>query len=70
MLTSAAEYGSEAGECALEDGSIVTFYRVVPLYPEEMNFKIEHGAEALVDLLKEEGLPTMVDVNRPNVCDW
>ena len=70
MLTSAAEYGSEAGECALEDGSIVTFYRVVPLYPEEMDFKIEHGAEALVDLLKEEGLPTMVDVNRPNVCDW
>lgn len=51
----------------LSSGEKVLIYHVVPLYPEEMQFKIDHSAEALFALLGDKVLQSAVDMNRPNV---
>ncbi len=39
----------------------------IPLYPEELSFKIENGADALFDKLKEKGIKyKVVDIDRKN----
>lgn len=70
ILTSAAGFGDEAGECTLPDGTCVTFYRVIPIYESEMKYKIEYGAKALFDLMDEEDMDHILDIHRPNLCDW
>lgn len=52
--------------CTLPGGDEVNFYQVIPLYEEEMNYKIEHGAEALLERMDE--VSTVVDIHRRNVC--
>ena len=44
----------------------INFYQVVPLYPEEMAFKLAKSAEALDELFQERGVGFVLDVNRPN----
>lgn len=56
----------EGSDCEMPDGSLVRFYQLFPIYEEEMNFKIEHGAEALLDRFGR--ISPVVDVNRLNVC--
>ena len=70
ILTSAAGFGEEVGECTLPDGTCVTFYRMIPIYKEEMNYKIEYGAEALFDLMEEDQVDHVLDIQRPNLCSW
>jgi hypothetical protein len=40
---------------------------VIPLYAEEMRFKLDHGAEALCELLDEAGVNELLDPDRPAV---
>ena len=37
--------------CLLPDGSEANFYQVIPLYQRELAYKLEHGAEALLEKL-------------------
>lgn len=61
-------HGSEdACVCKLSGGEDVNFYQLIPLYREEMDYKCEHNADALLDLF--EGLSFVVDINRPNVLE-
>ena len=50
------------------DGRPINFYSLVPIYREEMEFKLRHGAEKLVDRLADAGVTELLDVNRKNVC--
>lgn len=52
--------------CELPNGERVNFYQIIPLYEEEMNYKIDHGAEALFDLMGE--INPVIDINRKNFC--
>ncbi len=65
--------GGEAIECELSDGDIVTFYQFIPLYEEEMLYKIENGCDALFKLLyndwKSNISKGIIDMNRANVCE-
>ena len=54
--------------CEMPDGSLVRFYQLFPIYEDEMNFKIEHGASALLERFGR--ISPVVDVNRLNVCDF
>ena len=47
-------------------GQKVAFYQLFPLYPEELEFKLEHGYDELVKLFKEE--PMVVNIHRKNYC--
>ena len=51
----------------LSSGKVINFYEVIPLYPEELAFKIENGADALFAKLREKEIPYKVlDINRKN----
>ncbi len=54
------EDGSEV--CILPSGEEVNFYQVIPLYRDEMEYKLAHDADALLD--KMEGISFVVKPNR------
>ena len=55
-----AEEGSEV--CTLPGGEEVNFYQVIPLYRDELEYKIVHDADALLD--KMTGISFVVEPNR------
>ncbi len=74
LLISALDKDSKDGEPAiakLPNDKNIFFYQIVPLYEEEMLFKLEYNAEELLDKFTEEDIPypPVVDINRPNVCE-
>lgn len=46
----------------------IHFFSVVPLYPEEMNYKLSLGAESLLDKLDRSGISELLEVDRKSVC--
>ncbi len=66
MLIHPAAFSNEDYICPLPDGSEVNFYQVIPLYREEMEFKMEHSAE---DLLKQLDVRVLiVNPDRQKFC--
>ena len=55
-----AEGGSEV--CTLPGGEEVNFYQVIPLYADELDYKLEHGADALLN--KMRGISFVVNPTR------
>ena len=53
--------------CPLPDGSEVNFYQVIPLYRQELEYKLEHDAGALIEQM--EDVDFVVYPNRPNSMD-
>ncbi len=48
----------------------INFYEIILLYPEELNFKMENGADALFDRFNEKGIQYRVlDLNRKNAIE-
>ena len=66
MLTMPYFFGQEAASCRLGNGESVNFYQLMPLFDDEMNYKLEHGAEALEDLFSES-FDLVVDIGRKSV---
>jgi hypothetical protein len=66
MLTMPYFFDQEASVCTLPDGDEINFYQVIPLYENEMNFKIQNGAEKLEDLFPDD-FDMVVDIKRKNV---
>jgi len=56
MLIYPGAFGEEAFECQLPSGDDVNFYQIIPLYEEELEFKLKNNAEALFDLMDDEDL--------------
>lgn len=54
----------------LPNGNTVFFYQLVPLYREELQYKLDVGLMSLMKRLEEAGIPypPVVDAHRPNVC--
>ena len=50
--------------CTLPSGEVVNFYQVIPLYRNEMEYKMEHDADAL--LKKMAGISFVVNPTRQN----
>lgn len=70
LLTPPAEAGQRT-VCRLPDGDEVNFYDMVPLYREELDYKISASAEELLDLFvrdSEEICLMPLDLGRKNVC--
>jgi len=54
-------------EITLPGGEQLRLYQLFPLYPEELSYKLEHGAQALVDcLMREKLLRPVLDIARAN----
>ena len=52
----------------MSSGKVINFYEVIPLYPEELAFKMGNGAETLFERFDEKGIEYKVlDLNRKNI---
>lgn len=47
-----------------KDGNKVSFLAAVPIYSDEMDFKLAHGEEALVEKLDKAGVTEILDITR------
>lgn len=59
-------------QCQLPNNEIVTFYQIIPIYEEEMVFKIKNNFEDLFNLLIQNvgiSYKGPININRPNVCE-
>ena len=45
----------------------ITFYAIVPLFEEEMNFKLRSGTDALLERLGKKGVSDIIEPSRTNV---
>jgi hypothetical protein len=52
----------------VSDEKTIEFFGVVPIYQEEVDFKLKHGAEPLVNRFLEFEITELLDIKRPNVC--
>lgn len=48
----------------------IVLFGIWPLYLEELEFKLDHGMDKLVDRFEAAGMgpPEIIDIHRPNVC--
>jgi hypothetical protein len=51
-----------------ENGKIINFYALIPLYKEEMNLKMRQGTEALFDGFDKHGVSEVVNLSRNNIA--
>jgi hypothetical protein len=50
------------------ESKTIKLFTAMPLYPEELELKMEEGSNALFDKFEEFGLEDMVDLKRVNSC--
>lgn len=46
----------------------IYFYSAIPIYKEELEYKLEHGIDRLLSLFQQFDIDEIVDINRKNVC--
>ena len=44
----------------------INFYQLFPLYKEELEYKMEHDAETLLDLFSDDDIVPIVNIDRVN----
>jgi hypothetical protein len=66
MLPVLAEEGFQ--QMKMPGGKVVNFYALFPLYKEEVDFKLKHGAEGLVVRFEKAGVTEVLNVGRGNTC--
>ena len=57
----------EFSEIRLEDKTVY-IYLMVPLFKEEMEYKLNHGTDALLRRFDKYGIADIIDINRINTC--
>ena len=67
LLLYPEDVSEDAEACTLPNGDKVNFFEVIPMYREEMNFKINNNTKALLERMKD--VRHVVDINRPNCCE-
>lgn len=45
----------------------VNFFCIIPLYQDEMDYKLQRGGDALTDLFDKHRLSDVIDIHRPSV---
>jgi hypothetical protein len=59
----------EISSMETKDGNKINIYSVIPLYKEEMDYKLENGMDALFEKLSEvEGSGYWIEAERKNAC--
>lgn len=55
-------------ELETQSGRVVSFFSVIPIYREELKFKMNKGADALFDRFDKYGVTELIDPRRVNTC--
>lgn len=67
ILASPVQFGSSFLRVEVNDQKTVYFNSVIPLYQDEMDFKLKSGADALFELLGQNRVSELLDLNRKSV---
>jgi suppressor of fused protein SUFU len=68
MLTHPMLFGDSPMELRVSPQKTIHFYSIVPLYKEEMEFKLKNGRSALTDKFIDNNVSELLDPKRKNVC--
>lgn len=68
MIAGPLLFDDDFSSLVINETKTINFYSIIPLYREEMDFKLTHGAEALFDRLDAAGVTELLDINRLNTC--
>ena len=60
-------FGEDCCVCVMPDGEEVNFYQLIPIYQDEMDFKIERGTDELLDMFDNELSPIIEPDREPCV---
>ena len=52
----------------IEENKVINFYSLIPIYTEEMEFKLKKSTESLLKRLEKNQICELVDINRKNTC--
>jgi len=69
LLTPPLLFGDEFRSLKISNSKTINFYALLPIYKEEMEFKLKRGGEKLYERFDQEGVNELLDINRKNVCD-
>jgi hypothetical protein len=61
-------FPSEFFQLTAPDGEPISFYQVVPLYPEELDLVLSQGTDALEQRFEDQDIDFILDVDRTNVA--
>jgi hypothetical protein len=53
----------------IDEGKVIEFYSIVPLYDGEMNLKLNKGSDTLLDKLDKNGISDIIITDRKNVAN-
>jgi hypothetical protein len=68
LLMPSLSLGDEFFELKISEEKIINFYCLIPLYKEEMEFKLKKGTDALTDKFNKYNIIDIVDIERKNTC--
>lgn len=68
LLLTACDMDSNPMKITLPGGKQVCFLQIIPLYQEEMDFKLTNSANALLELFDQNQIDIVVDIKRKNCC--
>lgn len=68
LLLQPVLFGPDFQRLDAGDGKVINFLSLVPLYREEMDFKLRHGLDPLLERLDAAGVNEFLDLKRKNVC--
>lgn len=60
--------GERFGELKINENKTIYFYNIYPLYKEEMDYKLKHGSDALIDKMSKYQVTDILQFDRPNCC--
>ena len=60
------ETGEEASAYLPSSGKKINIHELVPLYQNELDYKFEHGTDALLERIPDEAFPLVTDPGRKN----
>lgn len=68
MLANSMELPDDFTQIELDNDEFVTIFTLIPLYKEELEFKKQNGATALLERFDKFGVEEIVKVGRLNIC--
>lgn len=68
LLVSPCNTDDGGEECMLPNGRCINFYQLIPIYEEEMEYKLKNGSRALLEKFVESEIGHVVDLCRINTC--
>ena len=68
LLTPPLLFGDEFRSLKISNSKTINCYALLPIYKEEMEFKLKRGGEKLYERFDQEGINELLDIDRKNVC--